>query len=504
LRTSGAQRLALAAVLCLPALLAGCASTDPIDVPAIYENDPEPEFVDMLFPFLLSGEEEKPNKDETRVWGLWPLYHYKRKGRELQIGTLGDAWGYRRRIDQRGFEKLDVIFPPIMYGHSVDQGTYFSFLPFAGVTKGIIGKSYALWILFPVYLYAEDNRPRGSADPFISHHVLFPFINWVHGAGRSGFHVFPFYSHYEKNFDGLGGKDYERTSVMWPFFTHQRNNLDTSRGEAGAQELWFFFPFYGQSKGPKTTQYTVLFPLYRYYENRSTTLGPYYEHKISLPVFIPFIRWGRGEHRWITEVWPFYGVKERKYPLNSHEGGYDHYVRHFVMWPFARWETHDTDKLEYWKWWALPFVWHYEINDKESGRTLQREWKIWPLFRYKEFPDGRLSVNFLSPFFFNDNPEGAFERIYNPLTRVYERKRVEGGWDRRLYAWGLVQDYENEHERESSFWVHPFLYWNEQRLGGEDRTDYYLFGLFQVHRRDGERSLRFFWLPEWPRWRSDP
>lgn len=503
-----ASRGALFLFLGLVALLAGCASADPIVVPPLlYEQEAEPDLITHVFPMFLSGWEDRPSTDETRTYGLWPLYKIKREGRELQIGALG-AYFYRRRVDHRGFEKLDVLIPPVFYGHSVDQGSYLTIFPFGGTMKGLLGKSYALGVLFPLYLYTEDNRGVGPArraeheggepapneDVFVSQHVLFPFVNWVHGHGRSGFRVFPFYAHYERH-DLEGREAYERTWILWPLWTHQKNNLNTSRGEAGAQEMWFLVPFFGYSHGPKTTRWTVLWPFAKYYENRGTLAGgPYWEFKSW-----PFFTIAHGRDRDQLDIWPLWGHKERLAAIAIHGGQYDHFERTFLLWPFLRWEHHETNALDYHKWWLLPFLWHYHTDDKEKKQE-KDEFKIWPLFRRKSWPDGRVTINIFSPLWFND-PEGAFEMIYNPLFRIYESGRLPDGDERHLYAWGLVQHYENERRTET--WVHPFLYWNEARKDQSARDDNFLFGLFQIHRRGRERALRFFWLPEWPSWTAD-
>jgi hypothetical protein len=479
--------------------LAGCASADPISVPLAYDHEVEPDLITNIFPMFLSGFWDKPESDETRGYQLWPLYKYERNGREERLAVFGTAYFYSRRFDHRGFEKLDVLIPPVFYGRSADQGNYLAILPFGGTTKGVLGKSYALWFLFPLYLYTEDNRgvgPAHGADVFVSQHVLFPFVNWWSGDGHSGFRVFPFYAHY-KRVDHDGNLAFDRTWILWPFFTHQRNALNTTAGEDAGIDLWFLFPFWGQSRAPRSWQWSAFFGIVNYAETETRfPRRPFWRFKIA-PLFVPILSLARGEGRSTTDVWPFFGVKTRDIELGK-AGVYDHFERTFILWPFIRWEHHESDSLDYHKWWFLPFFWHYRTDDKRTG-GVKNEYKIWPLFRYKEWPDGRLTVNIISPLWFND-PEGAFEKIYNPLFRIYERGRTPEGDERRLYAWGLVQQYDNS--RRSETWVHPFLYWNEEKKDGSASDDYYLFGLFQVHRRGNQRALRFFWLPEWPTWRT--
>lgn len=479
-----------------PGGAAGCASADPIVVPLVYEREDEPDLIENAIPLLLSGWTERPREDEVRGYALWPLWHYVREGPELQVGLLGANF-IQKRLDHRGFLDVDYLIPPVLYGHSVDEGSYFALLPFGGTTKGLLGKSFAAWVLFPLYLYTEDNRGTREAraglrpaDParndgvLVSHHVLFPFVNWLHGHGRSGFRIFPFYAHYERE-DLEGRLAYERTWILWPFWTHQRNNLNSP---GGPQTMWFLFPFFGRSEGQYASQWTVLWPIVRYFEyRRASTTGPLHSFRV-----FPFFAREVGRYRTRLDIWPFWGRKERFVPLVTETGGYDRFERTFILWPVVRWENHESDKLAFRKWWVMPLLWSYETEDKVSGAK-KEEFKVWPLFRYKSWPDGRVTVNLFSPLWFND-PEGAFEMIYNPLFRIYERSRQADGDERRLYAWGLVQD--REGRATTAFTVHPFLYWNDVAKDGSARHDRYLFGLFQYRRAGAERALRFFWLPE--------
>ncbi len=457
----------LGAALLVVTLAAGCETFEPVSVPLVYDRDASPDLVAHAIPPLLSGWTERLGADETRAYFLWPLVHYVREGRSWNVGFLG-ADLIRHRVDHRGFVDFDWNVPPVFYGHSVDEGSYFALFPFGGTTKGLFGKTFAAFALFPLYVYAEDARAQGppAAGAFTSHHVLFPFVNWVHGGGRSGFKLFPFYAHFER-VDPDGRPAYERTWILWPFWTYQRNNLNSPAGE---QRLFFLFPFYGRSDGPKTTQWTVLWPFVRYFENRGTAFGgPFHELRIW-----PFFTSSEGRERERLDIWPFWGHKWRRVPLATREGAYSSYERTFLLWPLVRWEREESDVAETFRWWVLPLLWSFRTRDREAGGE-KREFKVWPLFRYKEWPDGRVRVNIFSPLWFED-PEGAFEMIYNPLFRIYDKARAENGDTRRLYAWGIVETRENEAQERYSWEL--------------------LLGLFGYAKRGRGRALRFFWLPE--------
>src|SRR5207249_2937196 len=114
---------------------------------------------------------------------------------------------------------------------------------------------------------------------------------------------------------------------------------------------------------PKTSSWTALWPIVRYWENRGTTAGgPYWEFRVW-----PFYSRAHGRYRDKLFIWPFWGHKTRLVPLTLENGGYDDYEATFVLWPVLRWERHESDRLAFRKWWALPLLWHYETEDKMTG-----------------------------------------------------------------------------------------------------------------------------------------
>jgi len=458
--------------LLLGAGLLGCRGPAPRDVSVFYRYEPKLDGYDVTYPILLSSHTERPAHDfrETRV--LWPFGLFRREGRETE-NRLYPFFSERRRVDRRGFIDYDLaIYPFVWYGTSADEGSYLAILPFGGTLKGFLGKDEIRIAMFPLYAWTRDKE-------FQSTHILFPFVNFVEGGGYSGFRVFPFYGHYEK-VDRDGRPVYERSFALWPFVTWQRNALNSSR----PSETLFIFPFYGRIDTPNTHQRTVLWPFFRYSEN---TRDPWWELRLFWPIGV--ISRGRDEER--TEVWPFYGHKRRHVAIGS-EGGYESYESRFFLFPIVRLEEQDSDIRSTTRQWVLPIFWRYEHRYKLEGES-SHEWKVWPLVRYKRHRDGRVEVNVLSPLWFED-PEG-FERIFDPLFRVYYHEARADGTDVTEAAFGLFQD--RETPEESSLALHPFFFVDQTKDESYFRLGI-LFGLFQYYERGDETSLRFFWLPEWP------
>lgn len=476
----------LAGCLLLLCTLGGCASgPDPVDAFLFFDYEPGTETNWNVSPALLSAWKTLPKADEDRGFILWPLLHYVREGRELELSFLGIPY-YQKNIDQDGFEDLDIIAGPVLYGESKDEGVYFSLLPLGGWLHEKLGKEFAILVLPPIYIYAEGREFAGKS---ISHHVLWPFFNTISGGGKEGFRIWPFFGHYTRT-DREGNLAYDRTWIMWPFWTDTHNNLN-SGGEP--QHTWFLWPFFGRSTGRHTSGWTALWPLFKYFENRKGG-SQYWELRAPFPLLII----GEGNNRSRFDLWPFYGQKERRVKLNTAAGGFDHFYRHFVLWPLWRYEHHVTDTFDDTKWWILPLLWHFERTDPE-GNEVANTWKLWPLFRYKK-RGGTTTVNFISPLWFPD-AEGAFEEIYNRLTALYQHKQSVGKDELKL-LWGLFTRRETMTTKSTK--VFPWLYWDTEDEAEEERSTGVLFGLFQYKRRGKDRALRFLWLPEWPSWTESP
>ncbi|MBI3722578.1 hypothetical protein HY251_01280 [bacterium] len=391
------------------------------------------------------------------------------------------------------------ILPLFMGGDWPERGGYLAVAPFGGITYGFLGKDEMHWYGFPypIYLYSREHvqasRRSHEKDEYIeSRHVLWPFVNWIEGAGRSGFRVWPFYAHYRRE-DKFGEEAYDRHWIMWPIVSWERN-AGLSYDEAtdtyvkGPTEELMVFPFFGKIDGPDRYDRTVLWPFFRYYEVPSTD---FWELRAPFPVFTihhgsdpALLKKGEYAERWRFDVWPIFGYRSRP-----------GYARHFVVWPIERYETRDDAYALDTKIYFLPLVmWHHHTEKVQGSDQLGPDYqrtRIFPFFLYRRSARGDVQLHALAPILWDD-PDG-FERIYFPFFRLYEyRKTIR------------------EEKPERAGYSHRFLlglasYRSEpEEVGvtkGYSRLSL-LFGLFQFRSggttpEESERSgLRFFFLPE--------
>ncbi len=355
-------------------------------------------------------------------------------------------------------------------GGDGEEHDYLAVAPFGGTTQELLGKERITWWGFPYPFYAKvEDRS------YTSHHVLWPFVNWLEGPRNSGFRVLPFYAHYERR--GLAGEPiYDKTWVMWPFLSWGTSGMN----EEKPTESFFFFPFYGRIEGPTTRDTTVLWPFFRYHETLAQprrrvgldahladpAAGLSDEPEVSyweLRAPFPFFVVGSGEDRFRFDLWPLFGYKERP-----------GFARHFVLWPIWRHEAMDDGVRRFSGQWLLPFFWRSLWEDAD-GSDWEHKLRVYPFMHYRADASGARDIGGLSPFWADD---AGFERTLGHLLRLYRYRRDRDGGVEHQALLGL------------------FSYRDLPAVPG--RPEYtrlsLLFGLFQYRDLGGEHGLRFLWL----------
>lgn len=357
----------------------------------------------------------------------------------------------------RALDRDIGLWPFFAYGSGdSEEDSYFALFPFGGTTKGLLGKEEITWygFPFPAYMKIKDRA-------YTSTHYAFPFVNIVEGPHNDGFRIFPFYANYTRT-NLRDELVYERTHIMWPFYTRASEGLD----EEVPTETLFVFPFYGRITGPRYTNTTLLWPFFRYEDDEQRKWW-------ELRAPFPFLIVGGGEDRFRFDLWPLFGIKGRK-----------DYHRHFFAWPIWRFETSDNDLSEFSGQYFLPLFWRTYTHEKDTGRE-RHKFRVFPLLHYRKLKDSSVDFSLLSPWYFDD-PNG-FERVIGPFTRLYRYHRDADGGSEHQALLGLfsLRDLPEIPERKAY-----------TRLS-------LLFGLFQYRNLGGEKALRFLWLPEFPSWGGD-
>ena len=381
-----------AAVLAVLLAAAGCRTIENrIGLPPLIEYDGSTgEF--FLRPLFSTAP------DEVRV--VWPIFRHRADERGVSCWLL-PVMVYRSRLQEGGYDRDFYLVPLIAWGDSPDVGAHFALFPFGGTIKSFFGQDEFTFWLFPLYARLREKER-------LSQHVLWPFVNWVRGPGQGGGRVLPFWGHYWAD-TAKGAPKYRRTFVGWPFFTHQRNQLDSPT----PAESWALFPFYARSASANVTRTHIMWPFYAHYDDRARKTRSWGASLVP-------IRFTTGPEESQFDLWPFFGTwrqKERS--------------RWFALWPLVRRETQDDGAIAALRFWAAPFWWTADVERGEDKATLHRR-KFWPFFSYEEKDDvAHWEALSLLPWY--DATTDAFWGRWLHLAR-YSRRGAARGFE---LLWGL-------------------------------------------------------------------
>ena len=426
--------------------------------------------------------------DRVRKQQLWlyPFFHYN------YFSPLPNEYEY----------DYFAPFPIIMGGDSSKDGAHFSFLPFAGTFKGLLGQDEINYVLFPAY--AEFIRGENHTWYF-----PYPLIRYGHGPNYSTLGVLPLFMYEEQE-----GK-YERYFAAWPIISWGEENKDT----AHPQTYWMVWPLLGRSWTNQTEMWTLLgvwpsiqsgwvedadilsvitsfglFPSFNYVRSETTDTTI-----IDAPW--PIFRWAEGDRYDEFRLWPLY-VQSRV----------DDDKQYQVLWPFFWYFDEKDENFTQQQFLAFPFFWsRFRQYNREPDGTIRDETDVnlWPVFAYGEDIENNWRFQFPNPIPFPNPLPYKGERFHQLYGEIFNLFSIEGGPDRSGFelAWGLANYHDDENE--TSFALHPFLQGHLKkynspdlpRLGAHERDVEefdFLYGLTGYHcGPDGwySRLLWFFEIP---------
>ncbi|MBI4575166.1 MAG: hypothetical protein HY722_02770 [Planctomycetes bacterium] len=359
---------------------------------------------------------EVPRAELSESHFLWPVGLARREGRESLLRVL-PLFQRTVRVDHLGYEDRDFfVFPVWFQGWSIDEGNYFAIFPVGGTLKGYLGKDTIDFWAFPAYARLVDAEQ-------VSTHYAWPLVNVVGGEGWDGFRVFPFFGRYRHS-DVDGRPAFDRRFYLWPFVHVHENNLNS----AHPSRTLFVFPFYGAIDSENATRRTWLFPLFKYEEDRTRKRA-----ELRCPFPIAVFGWSLDP---VTEPY----VKRDFWPLFGYRTT-ERYHRHFVLSPLERLERYDDGRHLNERRWVLPLWWDYRRLDRTTG-VGRREWRLFPLVRYRRGEDGTVRVSALALEWFRD-PQG-FEQMWAPLWQLYTHHRDGPSgrtWTQAL--WGVYRGWQD-------------------------------------------------------------
>jgi len=302
---------------------------------------------------------------------------------------------------------------------------------------------------------------------------------WTTGGPRDGsWRALPFYRHrLWRDPDGTLRTD--QHTVLWPFFTWGRDELDSD----APSTRFSFWPLIGRETSDRWSRTTVLWPFFRVNHTLpagDVDLGREPEHLYDLPW--PFFRSARSPGESTFRIFPFY----------SHQTVPDVDSTAFLI-PLGWWrKTRErTTEDEGWpprdvqlrSFWFLPFV-------HESARTVQgrqgedTEFQLWPLLHRNLGAGGREDMGFPSLMPARDwSFLRPADELYSFLWTLWRRQSDGQAHETRLLFDTVMWRTGAEGTRVSI----PFLYSQRPEPGGVSLRQV-LWGLFGT-RTDGDGLL---------------
>ena len=394
----------------------------------------------------------------SRWYSLWPLAEGKTFGNQRSLRILSAY----HHVDDTTLDESAYHFwllPFWVNGRTRDGQSYAGLFPLYGTARDFLWRDRYSWFLFPLWM-------TSSVNDLTTTNVLWPF--YARGSTPDGrwdkLRVFPFYARvFHSNY-------YEKTSVLWPFWTSARYDYPNSRGNA-----WVLWPLCGRVDLSDQKGWSVLPPLFQVVESEKM-------RRVYAPW--PFFQRETGPYRQKLYVWPLYGTRT--------DGALR---RTFWLWPFLIHETNAWGEISRNRWQLVPFwtsvtTLRGDPADTNAPPALaERRTKLWPLFtRSVDYANQASRTRFLDLW---PVPSTAVDASWAPFWSLVDYRSTADA-SRLDLLWGLYHQSSTPDSR--SFSLFPL--WNHDRATDDSARSFsILHGLFTYTRTPTNSTLRLLYLP---------
>jgi hypothetical protein len=402
-------------------------------------------------PLVSHFEDSATSRSEYSI--LYPIFTYDRFGGEYAARFLQflEVTGSTTPDDEAKDRK--TLFPLFFYQKSTNPTNgYCAVLPFYGHVRNRLFRDEVRFVLAPLWV---SSLKRGvKTDNF-----LFPFFHWRHGAGVSGWQLWPIIGSESKSItyrlNLLEEEElvpgHERQFFLMPFAMHERSGI----GSDNPVTNWFFFPLYLQTRSPATDYTSVFFFGHR--TNRTEQFSEW-----STPW--PFIGWANGPGKTARRLWPLWG--HAKSPSLESD---------FFLWPLYTHRGFSGPSVRRDRTRLLYFAYSDQhLLSTENGDDFRRR-ELWPLFIWRKELSGKSRLQVLAPLEPLLPNNASVERLYSPVWSLYRaesdpkagrssrsvlwnlwRRDVERDVRRTSFAFGLVKTQKSASGRQWRFFGRPF------------------------------------------------
>lgn len=386
----------------------------------IYSEDEERggKGIDILGPFFTyrrDSEEKdvafrplfysKTKPAQYRLDYLYPMGKYERTDRRVE-SYFRLIYSTDRDLEKEKPEKKERGFLLAFWGETEKGEPYGGFFPLYGSLKNRFGRDEMNFFLWPIY---SDSREGDNK----TYTFLWPFFSYSEGTGREGFKFWPLGGYDRKE------NDYQKTFFLWPFFHFEKRYLYTD----DPTEINMVFPLYVSQTSSRRVQRSVLWPFFTHVRDDD-------DHYTQWDFPWPLVQWGKGDEKEIFRIFPVYG---RKY--------WETYERGYILWPIY-WYVHDKGDHYRRTLDRYLLLSKNETKIWEKEGKQERRLRVWPFFYWRQETDGseylywpclipvdyegyeRNWVPLLSLYEYRRNPQGASESKFFWGVYVHRQNQV--------------------------------------------------------------------------------
>jgi hypothetical protein len=410
-----------------------------------------------------------------RVQFIWPFGVFGSNGKQGSYARFFPLFNHSKTWSNRHqrYTTHDFIFPLMCWGNHAEYGPYLALFPLAGVTHGVIGRTWG-FLGFP--LYSHYRRAE-----FVRNDFPWPFL----GYGSSP--------------DGK-----QKMVRFWPFYVYQAYEDDFVK-RSTHDLLWPFIRWGRQDKGGehyfKMLKVAPLFSTVRKYDrsgkkvsDRTPVLGvSLWEQGWS--ILWGFARQTREPTSDETRIFPFY-IRKTRYATSARDPQRCT-TRYNVPWPLV-WYTAaqmSGDRRQD-VFVIAPLYWHYTNTyfDEDGSATKRRRITMFPLATWGHDADG--GAHFWIPSHGWTDLAKGYKRNYRAFLELFQYHHVKDPDERETrLLWRLYHHRRSERGRYLSFGP-LFTYDSIGDVVGEEGT--YVSAFFGLVKRSWSESggrWRILYIP---------
>jgi len=404
-------------------------------------------------------------------WAIHPVFRRVRDEKKLEVQVLSPIFDYVGRPRRSNWKIFPLVFYenverpqgndwdlaafPILYMGGGDAGEgYFGLFPIGGYLRNFASYDSVTFVLWPLY-YSVTKRVTEER----TNYNITPLFGWTSGGVlEDSYHIYPFYG------QSVWKGKYDKRTYLFPFFHYDRYNLDTDHPAT----VVGFWPLFMHDYADNHEFWTWLWPFFRFNWEEPDRIGGLRntegERHVLYDFLWPIVHYESDRKKELFRIFPFYS--------GYHSDQIDREIYLIPLFWSESERVRDGVKDSFM---FVPFF-HHSVTSYSDERGDDSYFKLWPLYHYRGFSDGRVDLGIISPlpvmieWWLN-----TLDENWGVFWSLYRFRRDERGAESYSALLGLIHGYRDGFERR--FALGPlYTYYENTEQGVEHRI---LLGLLR-------------------------